>query len=264
MTLVVGAVFPWETLRRHQVFMLVAELGFEIQRGVILAADSRWTRPSGARQDDAVKMFQLDANKLAAYAGSVAAGEDAIQELSVRLRARTDLTADEMNSLTRQSLQTVWARYAVLGGQLHLLLAASAREGGCWLTRFSDDDGFCAHPVADMELVGPEPAKDHFRRMLGEIVEHELASRNYSLLPVSWANIVAMALYDTCEKQADALVGGKIMCGVTSAGEAKGQALYRLRPERMDLGAQQLTVDPQQAHTLRKWWKYRPPAGDSR
>ena len=143
-----------------------------------------------------------------------------------------------------------------------MLLGVSDRSGGCWLGRFSGEDDFCAHPVGDMELIGPEPAKEHFRRVLGEIVEQQLAGRSHSLSVGSWAGIVARALYDTCENQAHAFVGGNVQYASTSAGQAKAHGLYRLWPGRMDLGAQELTVDPLKAHALRGWWKRGDPAGD--
>jgi len=256
MTLLVGVPFPWDSLLQRDVFRVVAELGFQFHRGVILAADSRWTRPSGARVDDAIKIFGIGTNGLAAYGGNVPIGEDAIKELSVHLPGRAVATIDEMNAVITQALQTVWARYSVFcDRQLHVLLGLSDAHGGCWLGRFSHQDDFRAHPLTDIELIGPEPAKNHFRQVFDKIVEQQFAGGSYSLEVRSWAGLVATALHDTCEREADVLVGGKILYGVTSGGEAEARGFARVRAGLHGPITEHLTVHPLQARTLRKWWK---------
>jgi hypothetical protein len=264
MTLLVGAPFPWRALLEYPVFRAVAELG--LQRGAILAADSRWTRRSGAVDDNAVKLFGVGTNGLAGYAGNAAAGEDAIKELSVDLPGRTVATYEEMSHFVTLALQRVWARHSVLGGGLHILLGASDRHGGCWLGNFSHEDDFEGHSVNDIQLLGPEAAKEHFMGVLDELTTRELSGPSGNLSLRWWAAKVTLALYDTCEAQAHVGVGGKFLCGITSNGTAEGRGLEAIALDSLATLPQKLTVDPLKARTLRKGWEYVPPpeGGDLR
>lgn len=263
MTLLVGAAFPWQGLLEHRVFRAAAQLG--LQRGVILAADSRWTRPSGTVEDDAVKLFAVGNNGLAVYAGNVAAGEDAVKELSGALPGTLVGSYDEMSGLATQALQRAWAPYMEVGGALYVLLAASDRDGGWCLIKFSHEDDFQAHSLTDVHVLGPEAASRRFAEVLGEITKQGLAGPNYDVSLEGWATRVATALCDTCEAQADVTVGGKVLCGITSGGKAQGHGLYRIGEDSTGFKVERVSVDPSEARTLRPWWKYYPPttAGDS-
>lgn len=258
MTLIVGALFPWKDLLKSPGFQVALQM--RMPRSVVLAADSRWTLPSGKAEDGAVKLFGIGEPCIATYAGGVAAGEDAIAALSTKLgRTRT---YEEFATTIQEILVESWRTQAHKAGGLEVLFGVSTADRRAWLGHFSESDGFSPHAVEDMKIVASAAATQHFRNALDEGTREVLdnASRRAISLSVEfWAAALMATIKETCESEVDPTVGGNIVCGHTTLGEVRGQGAMRVTFHASGPRAKELGVHPLEARTLRKHWEYHPP-----
>ena len=259
MTLLVGTRFPWEDLRQWPGFRgLFAPW---MADGIILAADSRWTFPSGRTEDGAVKLFGIGTNAIATYAGSVAAGEDAIIGLSTQLKGG-EATLAEWTSNVTAVIDAAWRQHQPNEDGLEVLLAYSYPSGGAWLGHFSSADGFSAHEVTDMITIGPERARLHFSQALRAATAQNMRSLETAanlLMIETAASLIVAALTDACELRADEAVGGKVLCAATMLGQPQGIGVTRLMPTPKGIRVDTLGLDAQRGQTLRRGFEYSPP-----
>ena len=258
MTLIVGALFPWKRLLESPGIQVALKAG--MPPSVVLAADSRWTLPSGKHEDGAVKLFGIVEPCIATYAGGVAAGEDAFAALATKLgRTRT---YEELAAMIQEILAESWRTQAHKAGGLEVLFGISAADGRAWLGHFSESDGFSPHAVEDMKIIASAAATQHFRNALEEgtreVLDNE-SKRGISLDVEYWASALMTTIDETCESKVDPTVGGNITCGRTALGKAHGQGTIRVTFPASGPRAKELSVDLRKARTLRKHWKYRPP-----
>lgn len=264
MTLIVGALFPWGELLKSPGFQLGVQLG--VRRGVILAADSRWTYDSGETVGSAVKLFKIGESCIAAYAGGVAVGEDTIAALSTRLdEART---VQEFADMAQEILLDAWREHPLKGSGLEILLGESAGDGGAWLHHFSASDEFRPRYVEDMKVVAPPGAVQRFAKALEDITREALADpskRAVSLRVESWAMMLQIAVKITGESEVEPGVGGGTLCGYTTLGKAHGQTVARVHPKSGGaFKVEELGIHPLEARMLRSHWKRRPPRETNR
>lgn len=258
MTLIVGAVFPWSDLLKSPGFRAAAQLG--IPRSVILAADSRWTYPSGKTEDGAVKLFGVGEPCIVAYAGGAAAGEDAIGALSTKLGRRR--TIEEFAVMIREILQEAWRAHPHKEDDLDILFGLSVADGRTWLAHFSAADRFVPHTVDDMMVIAPTAAAQHFRKVLQEGTDELCANASrqaVSLTVETWAAILMATVKETCESRVDPAVGGAITCGYTALGQVRGQGAVRVDFDSGKPRAKELGLHPLEGKTVRKQWEYHPP-----
>ena len=264
MTLLVGTRFPWEDLRQWPGFRGLFPPW--MAGGSILAADSRWTFPSGRTEDGAVKLFGIGTNAIATYAGSVAAGEDAIIGLSTKLEGG-EATLTEWTSHVTAVIDAAWRQHQPNKDGLEILLAYSYPSGGAWLGHFSSVNGFSPHEVTDTITIGPEPARLHFSQALRAATAERMRSLQTAanLLMIEWAaSLIVAALADVCELRADEAVGGRVLCAATMLGQPEGIGVTRLMPTPKGVRVDELGLDAQQGRTFRKGFAYTPPPGESR
>ncbi len=240
MTLLVGAVYPWKDLLKYPVFQALQLV--QPARGVIIAADSRWTFPNGRTEDGAVKVFGIGTNSICAYAGSAIAGEDAIISLGKDLP-----TAHTMEEWTRQvqaQIRTTWEPHQPGNEELHILVGYSFPSGYAWLGHFSNEDDFQAREIDDLVVLGPEKACTFFRQtlraMAAIILKRDLKTEALGFSIETWAMQVAIAVNDTCEIQVHRSVGGKFMAGLTFLGKPQGVGVMGLDTSKPDALAEPL------------------------
>jgi hypothetical protein len=242
MTLLVGAVYPWKHLLKYPVFQALQLV--QPARGVIIAADSRWTFPEGRTEDGAVKVFAIGTNAICAYAGCAIAGEDAI--IALGKEVPTARTMEEWTRKVQAQIRAAWEPHQPGNEQLHILVGFSFPSGYAWLGHFTNDDDFQAHEVDDLVVLGPEQACTFFRQtlraMAATILNRDLQSEALSMSIETWAMQVAVAVNDTCEIQAHPSVGGRFMSGITFLGEPQGLGVMRLDMSSPDSQAEQLGV----------------------
>lgn len=263
MTLIMGARYPWEDLRRRPIFRGLATL--PMADGIILAADSRWTFPSGRTEDGAVKLFAIGTNAIATYGGSVAAGEAAIIGLSTRLKGG-QATLPEWTSHVTSVIDAAWQKHQPNEDGLEVLLAYSYASGCTWLGHFSSVNGFRPHEVTDMVTIGPEPARLHFTQALRAATAENTRSLQTAanlLMIESAASLIVAALTDVCELRADEAVGGRVLCAATMLGQPQGIGVTRLMPGPDGVRVDELGLDARQGQTLREGFEYTPPPGKS-
>ena len=263
MTLLVGAHFPWEDLRRRPIFRSLATL--PMADGIILAADSRWTFPDGRTEDGAVKLFGIAPNAIATYAGSAAAGEDAITGLSTRLEGG-QATIAEWSSHVATVIDDAWQRHQPNEDGLEILLAYSYPSGLAWLGHFSSANGFRPQEVTDIVTIGPETARLHFSQALRAAVAENTRSlkTTANLLMIEFeASLIVATLTDVCELRTDEAVGGKVLCAATILGKPQGIGVTRLMPTPGGVRVDELGLNPRRGQTLSKDFKYTPPSGES-
>lgn len=262
MTLLVGAIFPWQGLLDSPIFRALKQLS--PAGGAIIAADSRWTYPDGRTEDGAVKIFGLGTNAVAAYAGSAIAGEDAIIGLSTRLKVVRTLR--DFTSQTQAIIASAWGHHPESHQDgLEVLLAYSYPSGLAWLGHFSSTDDFAPHEVDDMTVIGPERARVHFQQGLRAAVAQNLEgakSRATSLSIDSWAVLIVAAINDACELRAHKTVGGRVLCGYTILGKPQGLGVTRVSPRPSGPVVDEIGLDHSKARTVRTGWEYVPPADD--
>lgn len=261
MTLIVGAVFPWRDLLKSPAFQLAVQLG-KFPRGVILAADSRWTYESGETVDNAVKLFKIRDSCIGAYAGGVDVGEDAIAALSTRLEEAR--TVEEFADMAQEILLDAWRAHPLEGDDVEILLGVSAADGEAGLRHFCASDGFEPCYVEDMKVVAPPDAVRQFKKVLEDVTREALADpskRAVSLRVESWAMMLQIAVKITCESEVESGVGGGTLCGYTTLGKARGQTVARLHPKSGgEFKVEELGIHPLEARMLRNHWKRRPPS----
>ena len=262
MTLLVGAIFPWQHLLDSPTFRALKQLS--PAGGVIIAADSRWTYPDGRTEDGAVKLFGVGTNAIAAYAGSAIAGEDAIIGLSTRMKVSS--TLHDFTSQTQAIIAAAWGHHPDSHQDgLEVLLAYSYASGSAWLGHFSSTDDFAPHEDDDMTVIGPERARVHFQQRLRAAVVQNLEgakSQTTSLSIDSWAGLIVAAINDACELRAHDTVGGRVLCGYTMLGRPQGLGVTRVSPRPSGPVVDEIGLDPGEARMVRTGWEYVPPADD--
>ena len=258
MTLIVGALFPWDDLLESPAFQAAVQPG--IARSVILAADSRWTWESGKTEDGAVKLFAIGEPCIVAYAGGAAAGEDAFAALSTKLGLTK--TVEDFANMIREVLVEAWRPQPNKDYGLEILFGLSMTDRRAWLGHFSASDGFMPHTIEDMKVIGPAAARQYFRAALLDGTREVLADASMRAISpdvVTWATRLMDTVRETCEKQADAAVGGDVLCGHTTLGNACGQGAVRVDVESGKVRAKEIGLHPREGKTFRKFWEYRPP-----
>ncbi len=255
MTLLVGAIFPSEELLERAVSRALRQLSNQI--GLIIAADSRWTFPSGRPEDGAVKVFGVHANGLGAYAGSVAAGEDVIIGLSSEALSTTTMT--EFTSRVRSIISRAWQAHQPNEDGLEILFGYSFASGMAWLGHFSSVDDFTPHEVRSMKVIGPESAVVHFKQALraATIENMERAETSGQSISIdSSASLVVAVINDVCELQTHHGVGGKILCAVTMLGRPRGIGVTRLGPGASGITVEEIGLESSEGRTLRPGFEY--------
>jgi hypothetical protein len=193
-------------------------------------------------------MFAIGTNGLAAYAGSAAAGEDAIAGLSTRLE-RTH-TIMQFTSATQRIILDVWRAYQPNRDGLEIIFGFSNPSGMAWLGHFSSVDDFALREVDDMAIIGPEPAQVHFSQALRAIVAEnagQIDKRAFSYSVGTMASMVMGAVHDACELGAHENVGGRIVGGWSHLGKVDGGGLMRARVSAGELVVENLGIPPEQA-----------------
>jgi len=265
MTLLVGALYPWNHLSEYGIFRSLPEM-LKPAAGVIIAADSRWTYPDGRTEDGAVKLFGVGSNALAAYAGSAIAGEDAIIGLSTQLKGG-EATLTEWTAHVTAVIDAAWQQHQPNNDGLEILLAYSYPSGSAWLGHFSSVDGFSPHEVTDMITIGPEPARQHFSQALRAATAESMRSPETAaslLIIETGAALIVATLTDVCELRADEAVGGKVLCATTILGQPQGVGVTRAMPAPDGVRFDELGLNAQQGRTVRLGFEYTPPPGESR
>jgi len=258
MTLIVGALFPWDELLKSPRFQIALQR--ELPQSAIIAADSRWTWESGKTEDGAVKLFGIGEPCIVAYAGNAGAGENAFAALSTKL-GRTQ-TVEEFANMIRDILVGAWRDHPYKDDELDILFGLSMTDRSAWLGHFSASDGFMPHAIEDMKVIGPAAARRYFREALRDGTREVLADASMRAVSpdvVTWATRLMDTVRETCEKQADAAVGGDVLCGHTTLGKARGQGGVRVDVESGKVRAKEIGLHPREGKTVRKFWEYRPP-----
>ena len=261
MTLLVGAIFPSEELLGPFIPSALRQLS--PQTGVIIAADSRWTFPSGRTEDGAVKVFGVHANGLGAYAGSAAAGEDVIIRLSTDALAGD--TIEEFTSRVRSIIADAWLAHQPNEDGLEILFGYSQPSGYAWLGHFSSLDDFEPHHVPNLELIGPERATIHFAQALrAAVIENRERTKTtaQSISIDSSATLICAVINDVCELQTHEKVGGKILCAVTMFGLPRVLGFTRIGPGPSGISVDEIGLDSKEGQTLRPGFNYVPPSED--
>ena len=258
MTLIVGALFPWQELLKSPGFQIALQRG--LPQSAIIAADSRWTYESGKKEDGAVKLFGIVEQCIVAYAGGALAGEAAAAALSTKLGLAK--TVGESADMIHNVLVEAWRPQPYKHNGLEVLFGVSMVDGGAWLGHFSASDGFMPHAIEDMKVIGPEAARQHFTEALRDGTREVLADasrRAVELDVVSWASRLMATIKETCESHVDDTVGGDVLCGHTTMRKVRGQGAVRIDIEAGKLRAKEIGLDPREGKTVRTHWEYRPP-----
>ena len=137
--------------------------------------------------------------------------------------------------------------------ELHLMVGFSQADGAAWLGYFPSLANFEVEEITDLKLVGPPQARTFVDQSLRAAVLEQLnPQRGISLLPDSWAALVAASLRRTCELQIHPAVGGKIQCRLSRLGETRGVAVHVVADLSSDNpSVNQISLDSMEAKFVR-------------
>jgi Proteasome subunit len=106
-TLAVAACFPWG---REREIANSRPAGSDLERGVVLATDSRFSYAGGVRVDVGRKIYVLEPNVALIYAGDVSAAQRAVSDVQAFVGRRTPGSQISKANVVQQYLQQAYAK----------------------------------------------------------------------------------------------------------------------------------------------------------
>ena len=234
---------------------------------ILLIADSRWSWKIGEDYDDGgVKLVSLDSHVGAIYAGSVAAGENALAQLTAAFReARVAGTHAYVEP--ERILREVWRRHRHPNDVLQLCLGGflgSAAEPVAF--RFDSISQFRAQPIQGIEAIGWPDAIVYFLRRLAEDLGREsamdLTEKALALTPDHWCTKLGLLLLETAASEEANLrktAGDSIQAAIITPSGMEGRSLSRISFQRDQPDVRQLTLSDQEVTAFYKRHGRKPP-----
>jgi len=254
-TLLVGAIHS--SGLPGSIFQALSQV--DTARGIILAADSRWTFPDGRTEGGAVKVFGIGPNGIAAYAGSAIAGEDAV--IALAMKRPPARTLSEWTAGVKGIIIDAWRDHQPNDDGLEIFVCFSFKSGVAGLVHFSSTDGFIPQYVNDIAIVGPERTRTYFQQALRAAIAGNMERAKTTGVSVaidSCAALIVAAVNDACELRVHRSVGGKILCAYTMLGRAQGVGVTRLSPSPHGIVVDEVGLESE-GQTIRKGFTYQPP-----
>lgn len=272
MTIAVGSRYPWRS------FSKILPPGAFMRESVTLMSDSRICRkgPSGYAKDSDIgaKLFVLNEDTSAVYAGTCRVGELCIENFRSKLPKRSESILSTIWEIARETFREVYKTNINLPpneAPLYILIGSCSKQGKSELYHFSYHNGFTPEKVTGLKVLAWPDTKMKFGNLLNDEVERKLGNalwyrrsrqREPQVPAASWLPVIAFKaegaatllsaiLKSVIDSGYDETIGGMVQCAViTSKGMSFPGISYSGDPSAQMAEWHRITAKPHELKTI--------------
>lgn len=272
MTIALGSRYPWRS------FSQILPPGTFMRESIILMSDSRICRkePNGYVKDSDVgaKLFVLNEDTAAAYAGTCRVGELCVENIRTQLPGRSEQILSSIWEIAQETFQDTYTTNIRLSpgeAPLYILIGTCNKQGQSQLFHFSYNNGFIPEEVTGLKVVAWPETKSQFENLLNNEVDKRLGnaiwyrrSRQHQpeVPPASWLPVIEFEaekalmlmtamLKSVIDSSSDETIGGMVQCIlITSKGLSFPGISYSHDPGKQVAEWHRVTAEPHELRTI--------------
>jgi len=272
MTIALGSRYPWRSFSR------ILPPGTFMRESVILMSDSRICRKesNGYVKDSDVgaKVFVLNEDTAAAYAGTCRVGELCIESIRTKLPSRSEQILSSIWGIAQKTFHETYTtniRLSPAEAPLYILIGTCNKQGQSQLFHFSYYDNFTPEEVTGLKIVAWPETKDQFENLLNNEVEKRLGGANWyrrsrqhepEVPPASWLPVIEFEaekatmlmtamLKSVIDSASDETIGGMVQCIlINSKGLSFPGISYSEDPGKQMADWYRVTAEPHELKTI--------------